>query len=77
MLSPERVVVPNPELEIVIHGAVVEPTQKEKLVPATEFTASVAAGAVVAIPSLPKRYEVAVVVPIKLPTVSCVPVAMS
>ena len=34
-------------------------------------------GVVVAIPSLPKRYEVAVVVPIKLPTVSCVPVAMS
>jgi len=53
--KPESVVVPNPEFDTRSHGAVVEPTQREKFVPATESTASVAAGVVVAIPRAPRK----------------------
>ena len=76
IVRPDSVVVPKPELDTVSHGAVVEPTQNEKFVPATESTASVAAGVVVPTPTLPRKYEVAVVVARMLPTVSCVPVAI-
>jgi hypothetical protein len=70
MESPESVVVPKPELETRSHGAVVEPTQKEKLSPATESTARRAAGVVVPTPKRPRKYEVLVVVESKEPTVS-------
>ena len=63
MLRPERVVVPNPELETFNHGAEVEPTQKEKSSPATEFTESLAAGVVEPIPNFPSVVNVVVAVP--------------
>ena len=53
--SPERVVVPKPELDTLIHGAVVEPTQKENASPATELTDSLAAGEEVETPSSPVK----------------------
>src|SRR3989344_8312336 len=62
MLRPERVVVPKPELETFNHGAEVEPTQKEKSSPATEFTESLAAGVVEPIPNFPSAVNVVVAV---------------
>ena len=76
IFRPLTVVVPKPEFETVSHGAVVEPTHSENASPAIESIASLAEGVVVPIPTLPKKYDVAVVVAIKLPTVSCVPVAI-
>ena len=70
MFRPDNVVVPNPELETRNHGAVVEPTHSENASPDTEFTESRAAGDDVPTPSRPLKYEVAVVVAIKFPTVS-------
>lgn len=62
IFNPESVVVPNPEFETLSHGRVVEPTHKEKLSPATEFTASLAAGDVVPTPTLPSKVKVVVAV---------------
>ena len=76
MVRPLSVVVPKPELDTRSHGAVVDPTQNEKASPDTESTESLADGEVVPIPRLPTKYEFAVVVEIKFPTVSCVPVAL-
>ena len=76
IVRPESVVVPKPEFETRNHGAVVDPTQNEKASPDTESTESLADGEVVPIPRLPTKYEFAVVVEIKFPTVSCVPVAI-
>ena len=63
IVSPDTVVVPKPVLATVSHGAVVLPTQNEKLSPATELTASLAAGDVVPTPSFPSEVSVVVAVP--------------
>ena len=63
MLSPDTVVVPKPELDTVNHGFVVEPTHSENASPPTEFTASLAAGDVVPIPTFPSCVSVVVAVP--------------
>ena len=51
IVRPDSVVVPNPELETLSHGAVVEPTHSEKFVPDIESIARVADGVVVPIPT--------------------------
>jgi hypothetical protein len=53
--SPDRVVVPKPELDTVNHGFVVLPTHSEKLSPATELIARRALGEDVDSPTLPVK----------------------
>ena len=77
MLSPDRVVVPNPIDDTDSCVAVLDPTTKPTVSPPSGLTERRAKGVVVPTPTLPKKYDVLVVVAIKLPTVSCVPVAIS
>ena len=65
MFKPLSVVVPKPEFDTRNHGAVVDPTHSEKSSPAVEFTASLAEGVDVPIPSLPSGVNVDVAVPPK------------
>ena len=75
--KPLIVVVPKPIDETESCVAVDEPTTNPIVSPASGFTERRANGVVVPIPRFPKKYDVAVVVAMRLPTVSCVPVAMS
>jgi hypothetical protein len=55
IVKPDSVVVPNPELDTRNHGAVVEPTHREKVSPATELIESLADGDDVPTPRLPVK----------------------